>query len=302
MFIRACLLVLGICCLLPACSSLPATGSDSADSNKQQAPTRLEVNTKAGTEKIEPLVVSYEKDVDFDDPLEWINRPVFEFNDVLYRYALVPVSRGYIKYTPDFFQTGVSNFFNNLDEPLNVLNYAAQLEGKASGRSLARFLINTTVGILGLFDPATHWFEIEYQDTSLNNTLASYQVDYGAFLVLPVLGQTDLRNGVSTIAEGLAHPINFTTDNPDAFYIQAYGKFHQIAPSAVNYESLRAQSEDPYVFFRNLYLQSVLRDQTYQYPAQPAQKSSPENEQNAEPQKNSDPDKQTINQSEMSHE
>ncbi|MCU4676846.1 VacJ family lipoprotein [Catenovulum sp. 2E275] len=268
-------LMLGMVFTLASCSSMPDDDNqpeqaktqantsqyESANPNKPAHPLR--VKTKEGVVELEPLVVSYEEEQDFKDPLEWLNRPIFNFNDFVYRNALVPISKGYMEYTPDLFREGVSNFFSNLDEPLNAINYAFQLEGKDSGRSLARFLINTTIGIFGLFDPATNWFEIEYKDTNLNQTLVSYEVDYGAFLVLPILGQTDLRNGFSTLAEGLAHPINFTTDNPDALYIQTYEKFHEIAPTAVNYPELRKQNDDPYIFFRNLYLQSVLRDQAY---------------------------------------
>lgn len=256
--------------LLAACSGMPDQAqSESAQQqntphNKPAEP--IKVTTSKGTSELEPLVVSYEEKQDFEDPLEWFNRPVFEFNDVAYRYVLVPMSKGYLNYTPDLFRDGVSNFFNNIDEPLNAINYAFQLEGGLSGKSLARFVINSTIGILGLFDPASSWFDIEYKDTSLNNTLANYQVGHGAFLVLPLLGQTDVRNGFSTLTEGFASPINLATNNPDSLYIQAYAKFHEIAPTAVNYPELRNQSEDHYTFFRNLYLQSVLRDQAFKFP------------------------------------
>lgn len=256
--------------LLAACSGMP----DQAQSESQQQQNTqhnkpsepIKVTTSKGTAELEPLVVSYEEKQDFEDPLEWFNRPVFEFNDMAYRYVLVPVSKGYLDYTPDLFRDGVSNFFNNIDEPLNAINYAIQLEGGLSGKSLARFFINSTIGILGLFDPATSWFDIEYKDTNLNNTLANYQVGHGAFLVLPLLGQTDVRNGFSTLTEGFASPINLATSNPDSLYIQAYAKFHEIAPTAVNYPELRSQSDDHYTFFRNLYLQSVLRDQAFKFP------------------------------------
>ena len=181
----------------------------------------------------------------------------------MFRHVLIPASHGYQAVVPTPVRSGVSNFFSNIREPLNAVNHILQGNGSGLGSSVSRFLINSTVGILGLFDPAEDWFEIKEKKATLNQTLASYDTGYGAFLVLPFLGQTDTRNGFSTVVEGIVHPINMLTGSPDAFYIQAYGSFHEFAPQADSYETLQQKSEDPYLFFRNLYLQGVLRDQQF---------------------------------------
>ncbi|MEI8650259.1 MlaA family lipoprotein [Paraglaciecola sp. Hal342] len=141
-----------------------------------------------------------------------------------------------------------------------------------SGKSIGRFLINSTVGLLGFFDPATAWFEIDENVSTINDTLVKYDVGYGSYLVLPILGQSDLRNGFSTITESVFHPIQYAAESPETLYIQSYGGFHAFAPEALTYEELRKETDDPYVFFRNLYMQSMLRDQQY-----PAENQEPQN-------------------------
>ena len=268
--------LLTVCCLvlLSACSANKTSPPlDSLPAQKKPG-TELIVNSSHGTQSIEPTVVSYGADDTpsatdkgqipaFHDPLEFINRPIFTFNDKLFEYVLIPASKGYTAAVPDPVRQGVTNFFSNIHEPLNALNQLFQGKAYTSGKSIGRFLINSTVGILGFFDPATAWFNIEQEVSTINNTLASYDVGYGSYLVLPILGQSDLRNSFSTITESMISPIQYVTDNPQTLYIQIYGGFHKFAPQAPTYQKLRAETEDPYVFFRNLYMQGVLRDKQY---------------------------------------
>lgn len=226
----------------------------------------LVVESSQGITTIGPVVVSYPEEA-FSDPLEFINRPIFVFNDAVYSYAFIPLSKLYMNKVPNVVRSVTSNFFLNIGEPFNAVNHLLQLEGASMGTNISRFLINTTIGILGLFDPAQDWFNIKEQDTGLNETLIKYDVGYGAYLVLPLLGQTDIRNGFSTLAESITSPINAFTDNPDTLVIQAYGSFNDLAPSLISYEKLSAQlgakEADHYQFFRNLYLQSVIRDEQF---------------------------------------
>ncbi|MCV2884196.1 VacJ family lipoprotein [Aestuariibacter sp. AA17] len=251
--------------LITGCASQP----DMQISPQQQSDLSdpLVVESSHGTAVIEPTVVGYE-DTAYDDPLEFINRPIFTFNDYLYRYALIPIGKGYNWVMPDAAKDNVSNFFNNLGEPLSALNHALQGEGKKTGKNVGRFLINSTVGLLGFFDPAKHWFDIEEEDTNLDKTLRHYDVGYGAFLVLPVLGQSDVRNLFSTVAESPLAPIRHVTDEPQTTYYLSWEAIHSFSGRAELYEKLRNESDDPYAFFRNLYMQDLLRDK--QYPTSPA--------------------------------
>lgn len=244
--------------MISGCSSNNIEQAESESTNNQD----IVIETSQGKQVLTPTVVTYDP-VTFDDPLESINRPIFAFNDVIYRYLFIPVSKGYDTVVPDPVQTGVGNFFSNLREPLNLLNNLAQGEGKKSGTNLGRFLINSTVGLLGLFDPADAWFDLPEQTATIGDTLESYDVGYGNYLVLPILGQSDFRNAFSTISESILSPVHVISDSPQSTYLQGLDGFNDFVPTAPTYEELRAQSDDPYTFFRNMYLQSVLRDSEY---------------------------------------
>lgn len=205
----------------------------------------------------EPTVVSYE---DYRDPLQVINRPIFTFNHYTYRYLLSPLSRGYQKVVPEPVDNSLANFFHNLREPLYFLNNLFQWRPAESGKSVLRLGINSTVGLLGFFDPAKAWWGIEREDTTFADTLARYGVGYGAYLVLPVLGPSDLRDGSSMTFEYFTHPLHYTVDEREATVLLAVDGFRRRVPALTRYVDVVEQSEDPYIFVRNLYLQGIQRD------------------------------------------
>lgn len=209
---------------------------------------------------IEPTVVAYDE---YKDPLIRLNRAIFAFNDVSYRYVFVPLGKGYIGVVPDPVQQSISNFFYNVKTPIYLVNNGLQLKGKAAGTNLLRFCINTTLGILGLFDPAQAWFDIDKAETSFADTLAHYGAGYGIYIVIPFLGPSDMRSGASALTEHFLNPIPRLTENPDTLIIQSLDYFQEFAPEAERYGPLTEESDDPYIFLRNLYLQGVQRDAAY---------------------------------------
>jgi phospholipid-binding lipoprotein MlaA len=223
----------------------------------------IEIQTTKGVVAIAPTVVGYEP-AQFEDPFESINRPIFAFNHVIYTWVLNPLAKGYTAIMPDPAEVAVSQFFSNLREPLNAINHLLQANGSKTGSSLGRFLINSTIGVLGIFDPADVWFDIKPHRATLNDTLTTWDVSYGAYIVLPLLGQSDVRNGLSTLTETTFAPITYVSEPPQTQYIQSYDGFHEFSPRASSYETLYKESDDPYVFFRNMYMQSMLRDKEYQ--------------------------------------
>ena len=261
-----CLLVLLLLGLSSGCAVNKTQNEPATDSQTQN----MRIDSSHGSFELAPTVVSYAPET-FNDPFERFNRPMFAFNDFMFRHILIPIGHGYQNVVPKPVRGGVTNFFSNIREPLNALNHVLQGNGSDTGVSVGRFLINSTIGLLGLFDPADAWFAIKEQKATLNQTLASYDMGYGSFLVLPFLGQTDTRNGFSTLVEGVIHPLNSVADAPQSLYIQAYGSFHEFAPQADSYEILQQQSDDPYLFFRNLYLQGVLRDAQFTEGAMPSE-------------------------------
>lgn len=233
---------------LNACSSTTHTANTQAD---EQAPVYRDDNTD------EPSVVSYS---DYKDPIEPFNRSMFAFNDVTYRYVLTPLSKGYRFILPEGVRRSIGNFFSNLREPLFSLNHLIQGNPGQSGKSLLRFGVNSTVGLLGLFDPADSWWALEREETNFGETLGHYGVGYGGYLVLPVLGPNDFRGTSSFILSYYAHPANLSDNEDLPLIIGVTEGFHRMSSSLYNYPELVADKEDPYLFVRNLYLQNLQRD------------------------------------------
>ena len=127
------------------------------------------------------------------DPWEGFNRSMYKFNYHFDKYVFLPVVSGYEFITPIFIQKGISNFFGNIGEVRTLYNSLLQLKGKKFLTTFGRFLTNTTIGIGGLFDPATH-FGLKKQDTDFGQTLGYWGVASGPYLVLPVLGPNTLRS------------------------------------------------------------------------------------------------------------
>jgi phospholipid-binding lipoprotein MlaA len=216
--------------------------------------------TGGGTIEIDPNVVSYDE---YHDPLMPMNRFVFGFNDIVTRYALIPLGKGYARVVPEAVDRRVDNFFKNAASPVYAVNQLLQADPRKSGVNLARFGINTTVGLLGLFDPAEAWFGLERAPSDFAETLAHYDVGYGTYLVLPFFGPSDLRNAAARGVDYFLHPIPYVLDNPESFMVMSFGFFEEFAQNAENYEKLMQESEDPYLFMRNLHLQSIQRNAAY---------------------------------------
>jgi phospholipid-binding lipoprotein MlaA len=214
----------------------------------------------SGQMAIEPTVVSYP---DYRDPLIWLNRGVFAGNDVAYRFLLIPLSKGYLLITPVPVQRSVGNFFYNLKMPVYAVNHLLQFELEPLGRNLLRFGINTTIGLLGLFDPAQAWWGLKRAETDFAATLAHYGAGYGIYLVLPLFGPSDLRSGTGLVVDHFLNPTTYLLEDPEKTIVQGSDFFQDYAPDAERYSILRQKSTDSYIFFRNLYLQGVQRDADY---------------------------------------
>ena len=127
------------------------------------------------------------------DPLEPMNRSISKFNDVLDDNVMKPVATGYRDYTPQPVQTGVSNFFRNLSDVFSTLNNGLQLKGRDTAESLMRVVVNTTIGIYGIFDVATP-IGLQRHPEDFGQTLGYWGVPDGPYLVLPVFGPSTVRD------------------------------------------------------------------------------------------------------------
>ena len=182
------------------------------------------------------------------DPYEGFNRSMYGFNMGLDKMILKPVADGYKFITPDFMQTGVTNFFNNLKGINVVLNDILQGKFEQSASDLGRFTTNSTIGLLGLFDVATP-LGLSQNVEDFGQTLAVWGVDQGPYLVLPVLGPTTLRDGGGIVVDKAANPGTYF---PGTGVLEGINE-RANAESALNF--IDEAALDPYVFTRESFLQ-----------------------------------------------
>jgi phospholipid-binding lipoprotein MlaA len=192
-----------------------------------------------------------------------LNRGIFAFNDVVYRYALIPFARAYNTVLPSPVRTSVGNFFDNIKAPIPIVNHLLQGQGRQAMVEVARFGVNSTVGVLGLFDPATSWLELERQATGFDDTLRQYDVGYGVYIVMPFAGPSNLRAGGSTFVDAMLNPIAHVFNEPESTGLRIFDNVQEFTPQAEAYLELRENSEDLYIFMRNAHLQSIQRDADY---------------------------------------
>jgi len=139
-------------------------------------------------------------DVDYlsdeiSDPWEGFNRSMYRFNYRFDKYLFLPVVNGYKFIMPDFLEQGVHNFFLNLEDITTFYNSILQLSGTKTVQTTGRFLVNTTVGLLGFIDVASR-LDIPKHDEDFGQTLGHWGVGNGPFLVLPILGPSNVRDGI----------------------------------------------------------------------------------------------------------
>ena len=147
------------------------------------------------------------------DPLSGYNRFMTNVNDKAYVYVLQPVANGYRTVTPDFFREGLGNVLDNLMFPIRFTNNLLQLKFENSAIELSRFLINSTIGVAGIFDVAHSQFGLEEKKEDLGQTLGHYGVGEGFHIVLPLLGPSNLRDLVGLSVDTLANPLNMYHDD-----------------------------------------------------------------------------------------
>jgi len=188
------------------------------------------------------------------DPWEHVNRGIYKFNDKLDRAVLRPVARGYVKITPRFVRTGVHNFFDNLDYPVVMVNDLLQGQIRPFFNDTSRFLLNSTLGIGGLFDPATA-AGLDKNDREFGQTLGKWGVPTGPYFVLPVFGASDVRDTFGRVVNDFSTPRQYIKNiywNYGLFVVQEVDVRSQLLP----YDRLVDTAYDPYTFVRNAYLQN----------------------------------------------
>ncbi|MEH6502992.1 MAG: VacJ family lipoprotein [Cycloclasticus sp.] len=188
------------------------------------------------------------------DPLEPINRGVFQFNEKADEYVLEPVAKGYQFVTPSFVDRGISNFFSNLDDVVVFVNDILQLKLNQAISDGGRVLVNSTIGVLGFADMATDMGMPKHNE-DFGQTLGVYGVGTGPYIVLPILGPSNLRDTLGLFADSFVDPVQ-QIDGSDAMWAAIALEGIDDRADVISTKKVVDQASlDPYNFRRSGYLQ-----------------------------------------------
>jgi len=182
-----------------------------------------------------------------------MNRSFYKFNDTLDRHIVKPVAKGYT-HLPQPMQTGVHNFFDNLNYPITIVNDLLQGQVVPFFSDIGRFVFNTTVGLGGFFDPATA-AGMQKNNRDFGQTLGKWGVPKGPYVVVPVFGPYTVRDGIGAVTvDYYSNPSNYTKFwiSTSLWLVRGVDRRARLLPLDATIQS----AYDPYAFIRNAYLQN----------------------------------------------
>ncbi|MCX7822905.1 MAG: VacJ family lipoprotein [Syntrophobacterales bacterium] len=199
----------------------------------------------------------FEEEVIVSDPLEPINRFFGTFNDRLYFWVIKPVSIVYKTVLPIGVRQGIANTFDNIRAPIRIFNNLFQGKTDWALIELQRFMINSTLGVGGFFDVAKFHFGLDKKEEDFGQTLATYSVKDGPYIVWPILGPSTARDSLGMIVDILLDPLTYIIPN---WQINAEVKASEITNYSSmrigEYEDLKKSALDPYIAIRDAYIQN----------------------------------------------
>jgi len=245
-----------------ALSAPPATSEPAVQEKEPEKPAAPEDKAEGDSE-------AGEDDFDYDmedgpaaeqvtiaDPWEPFNRAMFTFNDRLYFWVLKPVAEGYSAVVPEPARVSVGNFFSNLRAPIRFLNCVLQANLIGASTELFRFMLNSTIGVAGLFDPAGgEEIGLLRQDEDFGQTLGAYGLGQGFYIVWPFFGPSSPRDTVGMVGDFFSYPISYL----DPWYVwtavRGYQAINDTSLQIGDYEAIKDAALDPYISIRNAYIQ-----------------------------------------------
>ena len=196
---------------------------------------------------------------DPQDPFQGFNRAMHEFNmDIVDPYFLKPVTKAYVTVTPSPVRYGIRNFSSNLQEPSTTINALLQGKLRDAGSSTGRFVLNSTFGLLGIFDVASE-LGLKRRKEDFGQTLGVWGLGDGPYLVLPFMGPISTRSLTGDVVEGVFLNDLVIDSTPLTIATMTFGVLEMRA-SLMESEHLLEQSSDPYSFIKSAYFQSQLYD------------------------------------------
>lgn len=256
-FLKTSIIILFISIFMSACSS-----KNSPTINSQQV--EITNNTIDIDDEFDNEFETTDKEV--FDPLEGYNRLMTSVNDKFYVYMFDPVSRGYAFVTPKPARVGISNAFHNLKFPIRFANNLLQFKFDASMKELGRFMINSSIGVLGLFDVAKMG-GVEPQEEDFGQTLGFYGVGAGPHVVLPFFGPSNFRDALGLSVDALIAPttngsLKYQLPNNTEKAVALTGAYYlnKNTLHLGEYQNFKKDALDVYTFFRDSYEQKRIKD------------------------------------------
>ncbi len=240
---------------------------DVPDSKEQPAVTANDDKSLAKDatnedEEIEDIDIEMEATF-VKDPIRKYNRAIFGFNDKLYFYFMKPMYKGYNKVVPEKARLSVRKFFSNIRTPVRFFNCLFQGKFKGAGTELSRLVINTTLGLGGLFDPAKSQFNLEKQDEDFGQTLGKHGMGSNYYIQWPFLGPSNARDTIGFVGDVALDPLTLLT-----FFVspyasigaKSYDTFNEVSiDRGETYENIVEPAIDPYIALQDAYTQNRIK-------------------------------------------
>ncbi|KAA3620995.1 MAG: VacJ family lipoprotein [Proteobacteria bacterium] len=217
------------------------------------APSAISPVFAAGT------TAGIETESDNRDPFERFNRSVYRFNERIDRAVLKPLAIRYVEYVPPTMRKGVNNFVSNLREPTTIVNDLLQGKFKQAGKDGLRFVINTTFGLLGVLDIATS-LKLERNREDFGQTMGKWGVPSGPYLVLPLLGPSNIRDAAGLVPQYAYTDLTAGIDDDGLLWTIFAARAIDTRAGLLKTDKLLGEQIDPYVFVRESYRQRRLND------------------------------------------
>ncbi|HDY68658.1 MAG: VacJ family lipoprotein [Candidatus Scalindua sediminis] len=213
-------------------------------------------------EELEDVDVELEK-VFVKDPIRKYNRAIFTFNDKLYFYFMKPMYKGYNKVVPEKARLSVRKFFSNIRMPVRFFNCLFQGKFKGAGTEVLRLVINSTIGLGGLFDPAKSQFNLEKQDEDFGQTLGKHGMGSNYFIEWPFLGASNVRDTIGFVGDVALDPLTLLTFFVSPFATtgaRGYNTFNEVSiDKGETYENIVEPAIDPYIALQDAYTQNRIK-------------------------------------------
>lgn len=239
----------------PATSQGPAPEVTAFAEDSQEAEAIAAENDLFGFGDEEDFTDGDMESFDINDPIEPFNRGMFWVNDKLYFYLFKPIARGF-RVVPEPARQSVSNFFSNLGTPVRFVNSVLQFKFADAGTELGRLVVNSTVGIGGLFDPAKKYLGWRKKDEDLGQTFGNYGIGNGFYVVWPLLGPSSARDTVGLAGDFFLDPLHYIDmKTMERVALKGLDMETRLSLDKDTYEGIKRQALDPYLYVRTTYAQ-----------------------------------------------